>query len=102
MNKVFIGFLIFILIGIIAGLFLPKGDVCTEKGCYCGDNSAGRIECNSCSRSDMLFMTLLFNIQKTCPAIEYRICDPNSQQEYIVEQTGDCRLKYYIFSKSLN
>ena len=89
--------LIIIILEFIFSLFIKPFTSCTKKGCIC-DEEDREISCNSCVYSNLVYVTGIVNIVKTCLSNEVIICE-NSQSvgERIDIDFNSCNYKILFF-----
>lgn len=111
-----VGVLIFVVVFVVAGFSagsVADGmELCTVMACSCPtveeaeeegrgeviDGDTVVISCNSCTKTDPVFYTHIFNIVETCSGTEYITCEEEEQVDWSVEYEDGCDLEPKIFS----
>lgn len=72
--------LILILLGFVVAKFFPSNNLCTLIDCSCELNSnVSELPCNFCTSYEMVFISGIINVIKSCPSQEIILCENNQQ-----------------------
>ena len=97
-HVILIIFLSIIILGFLIGLFIPSlGTACTKMGCLCELSEDGERYCNSCSFSNPIFITGLFNVVKDCRGSEIITCEDAVQIDTRIDfDKENCEKDFYV------
>lgn len=83
--------------GLGAGMLTSGEQMCTLKGCPCQED--GERPCNSCTKTDPMFVTGLVNVVKSCSGTQVLTCQDGEQVDSRVEY-NTCEYSVTFFRMS--